>query len=198
MPPESDTRTTILTTARQLLDERGLAGLSMRDVARRAGVTHQAPYHHFADRESILAALVEDGFAELTAALGEANDLASTHDARQVSSASGTAYIGFALNNPGLFRVMFRTDVVDPVRFPAVQRAGDGAFEQVQRLVVIIHGEQGDETMALLYWSLVHGLATLAIDGPLTQEQTGAAERDELLRAVQERFISLVQGMQPQ
>src|SRR5271169_43533 len=71
-----DLRQDILDTARTLLDEQGVAALSMREVARRAGVTHQAPYHHFGDRESILAELVTHGFEELAQRLAVANDLA--------------------------------------------------------------------------------------------------------------------------
>ena len=61
-PPQPDLRQRILDTSEQLLEETGVTALSMREVARRAGVTHQAPYHHFADRESILAELVARGF----------------------------------------------------------------------------------------------------------------------------------------
>jgi AcrR family transcriptional regulator len=72
--PSSDLRHRILEASERLLDTEGVAALSMREVARRSGVTHQAPYHHFADREAILAELVMRGFADLTARLAQAND----------------------------------------------------------------------------------------------------------------------------
>lgn len=167
----------------------------MREVARRAGVTHQAPYHHFADRESILAEVIAQGFRDLAAALGRANDQPAA-SARQVAGESGQAYVGFALRHPGLFRAMFRTDLCDPVRFPAVQQAGALAFAELERMVAIVHGEQADAALAGLYWSVVHGMATLAVDGPLTEQvddpdQDGLAQAG-VLRAVQQRFLDLV------
>ena len=87
--PDRDLRAELLRTSRSLLDEGGTAALSMREVARRAGCTHQAPYHYFADRESILAALVAEGFDELADRLRAANDSATVTGARAALIASG-------------------------------------------------------------------------------------------------------------
>ena len=92
-----DLRENLLRTSRELLDEGGPAALSMREVARRAGCTHQAPYHYFTNREAILAALVEAGFDELANRLREARDKVGTEDLRAVAEASGNAYVEFAL-----------------------------------------------------------------------------------------------------
>ena len=79
-------RQRILDTSESLLETEGLSALSMREVARRAGVTHQAPYHHFADRESILAELVTQGFDELGRRLGRANDRAAPDDRERLGN----------------------------------------------------------------------------------------------------------------
>ncbi len=175
----ADLRSAILDTAEALLQSEGLAALSMREVARRAGVTHQAPYHHFADRETILAELVRRGFDELANRLAAATDRTDPHDARALRIASGEAYVGFAIDRPGVFRIMFRPEVCDPARFPAARAAGERAHGELVRMVQRLHA--ADPQAGLLasgYWAQVHGLATLLIDGPLGQAlPDGAARR---------------------
>ena len=86
-----DLRSELLQTSRQLLDEGGSGALSLREVARRSGCTHQAPYHYFADRETLLATLVGEGFEQLAQQLREANDLAASGTVRATLVASGQA-----------------------------------------------------------------------------------------------------------
>ncbi len=190
--PDRDLRKDILDTARTLLDEEGVAALSMREVARRAGVTHQAPYHHFGDRESILAELVTRGFDELAACLAAANDLAPSAGKRAALLASGEAYIGFALSHPGVFRVMFRLDVCDPMRFPDLRHAGERAHAELERLVRIVHGDRRGAALASIYWAYVHGMACLMIDGPLAMQLATKKARQSHLRQTGRKFADLV------
>jgi AcrR family transcriptional regulator len=192
-PAESgDLRRRILDTARALLDEQGSTALSLREVARRAGVTHQAPYHHFADRESILAELVTDGFDELARRLAAAND--HPGPARQILIASGIAYVGFALDHPGVFRIMFRPDVCDPARFPRALAAGERAYGELQRQVRLVHGGPDDAGLAAMHWAQVHGLAMLMLDGPLGQQLPGPQARQAFVREAAERFAARILG----
>jgi AcrR family transcriptional regulator len=176
----ADLRQRILDTARALLDEQGAAALSLREVARRAGVTHQAPYHHFADRESILAELVAQGFDELARRLARAH--ATGGDTQTTLVASGTAYVVFALDHPGVFRVMFRADLCDPLRFAPVQAAGDRAHGELRHLVRLVHGGPDDDSLAMLHWAQVHGLASLLLDGPLGQQLSSRRDRLAFVR----------------
>ncbi len=186
-------RRRILDASVELLEGEGLAALSMREVARRAGVTHQAPYHHFADRESILAELVADGFAELARRLAAANALPPPAGPRQMLMASGAAYVGYAREHPGVFRIMFRPEVVDASRFPAACNAADAAYAQLRRMVVLVHGRD-DDLLATMHWSLVHGLAGLMIDGGLAEKMPGEAARQshvaDTLGRYAERVVS--------
>ena len=192
--PERDLRADLLATSRQLLDEDGPAALSLREVARRAGCTHQAPYHYFADRESILAALVADGFDDLANRLRAANDLAgrddqpNPSDVRAALVASSAAYVGFALSQAGVFRIMFRPDLCNPARFPLVQQAGDRAHAQLQRLTTIVHGPQAAPTLATILWAHVHGLACLLVDGPLAHHFTSPQMQADHLLQVGQQF----------
>lgn len=191
--PGRDLRQEILDTARALLNDVGASGLSMREVARRAGVTHQAPYHHFGDRESILAELVAEGFRTLGRDLAQANTLAA-HNLRGAVMASGRAYIDFALSNPGVFRVMFRPETCDPARFPAVQAAGQAAQATLVELVSMVHGTQTSPALCMVYWAHVHGMASLLLDGSLGQECPAGPMRDTLLDEVSNTFANLVFG----
>lgn len=191
-------RADLLKTSRQLLDESGPSALSLREVARRTGCTHQAPYHYFADREAILAALVADGFAELAALLKAANDLADAQGLRAALVASGLAYVGFALSHPGIFRVMFRPDICNPAHFPNVQAAGQRARDELQRLATIVSGKNaGSAALETTLWSHVHGLASLLVDGPLAASFPSDEASNAHLKAVAETFADMVMRRLP-
>ena len=179
-----DLRSELLRTSRELLDEAGPSALSMREVARRAGCTHQAPYHYFANREAILAALVCEGFDELADRLAVAYDGLGDADLHAVLVASGNAYVEFALRRPGVFRVMFRPDVCDPERFPEVVQAGQRARRELARLAKAVMGDGAQVEAEVLIWSGVHGLASLLLDGPLAGEFSSTEDRIDFARGV--------------
>ena len=179
-----DLRSELLRTSRELLDESGPSALSMREVARRAGCTHQAPYHYFANREAILAALVREGFDELADRLAVAYDGLGDADLHAVLVASGNAYVEFALRRPGVFRVMFRPDVCDPERFPEVVQAGQRARRELARLAKAVMGDGAQVEAEVLIWSGVHGLASLLRDGPLSGEFSSTEDRIDFARGV--------------
>ena len=179
-----DLRSELLRTSRRLLDESGPSALSMREVARRAGCTHQAPYHYFANREAILAALVHEGFDELTDMLASARERLGSTDLRAILTASGSAYVEFALRHPGVFRLMFRPDVCDPERFPEVVQAGERARHELARLARAMMGDGAQLEAEVLIWSGVHGLASLLLDGPLAGELGSMEERIDFARRV--------------
>jgi AcrR family transcriptional regulator len=173
-----DLRAVILATAHGLLEERGAAALSLREVARRAGVTHQAPYHHFGDRESILGVLVADGFDELAARLAAANATAPRHGGRGVIREAHRAHAGFALARPGLFRILFRPDTCDPARFPAVRAAAARVTEEIAWLTRLVTGRPPEPAMTDVLCAQLHGVACLVLDLPFA----AAPARDALAR----------------
>lgn len=190
----SDLRQRILDVSEQLLETEGLAALSMREVARRSGVTHQAPYHHFTDRESILAELVTQGFDELTRRLALANQRSGSAQRQAVLIASGQAYVGFAIDRPGIFRIMFRPEICDPACYPAAQQAGDRAHAELERMVHLQHGDKDGTGLAHLYWAQVHGLACLIVDGPVGQHYRGVRERRRFMRDSLAQFARYMLG----
>lgn len=168
---KDDVRAGILNASLQLMNEGGLGALSMREVARRAGVSHQAPYHYFQDREAILAELAGEGFDQLYDYMISAVGLARDRTAK--SRAMGEAYIRFALNHPELFRLMFRNEMCDLSRYPEAKAKAEKCFN----VPVEILGASGtlddkanpDLVPVIASWSIAHGLATLLLEGKLRE-----------------------------
>ncbi len=175
----SDLRRAILRASLEVIEQRGVAALSVREVARAAGVSHQAPYKHFADREALLATLVAEGFD----GLAEATSSARVGDPREDVLAAGRAYVRWAVANPGAYRLLFRPDVV-PLDHPLAGPAAARAFAVLDGLArgLVDAGavavEEREAFLAML-WSTVHGLASLLLDGPLPTK--GATLRGEAL-----------------
>ena len=174
-----DLRRTLLDSSLALLEEQGLEGLSLREVARRAGVTHQAPYHHFADRAALLAALADEGFALLLAAM-QAEQRKAHRGASARLAAAGRGYVNFALAHPAHFRLMFRPELCEDA--PAA-RAGSAAYLLLVDAVAAAQQEgaapaQEAEALVALCWSAAHGLASLFLDGPMAAADPKRASRE--------------------
>lgn len=190
-----DVRAGILQASLTLMNEGGLGALSMREVARRAGVSHQAPYHYFQDREAILAELAGDGFDKLydymVSALGHAKDKVGR------ARAIGEAYVRFALNHPEVFKLMFRCEMCDLSRYPDAKAKADKAFNVVVEVVGASGSadNKGDPDLVpvIASWSMAHGLATLLLEGKLgmafgdTRDQREAAA-NRVIKFFSERF----------
>ena len=158
-------RETLLEAAIKLIAEVGPAGFPLREVARRAGVSHNAPYRHFRDKDELLAAVATQGFRELTQAMREAAELQPT--ALDRLKQSGLAYVAFALRRPEHFTVMF--DARYPqAEYPECAAAGEESFGTLVGFIAQSQQEgllpPGDtQRRALVAWALVHGIAKLAI-----------------------------------
>lgn len=166
---KDDVRAGILNASLQLMNEGGLGALSMREVARRAGVSHQAPYHYFQDREAILAELAGEGFDQLYDYMISAVGLARDRTAK--SRAMGEAYIRFALNHPELFRLMFRNEMCDLSRYPEAKAKAEKCFNVPVEILgvsgTLEDGANPDLVPVIASWSIAHGLATLLLEGKL-------------------------------
>ena len=169
-PPKSpehlDVKRAVLDAAIEIIAADGPEALSMREVARRADISHQAPYHHFTDRAGILAAISEEGFrafaAEFRATLSSSSS--------PLTDCLRT-YVRFAMEHKGHFRVMFRSDICGVETHEPTRAAADEAFLALLDFAALVNpaAAQGPDAFALptLLWSQAHGLATLLIDGPL-------------------------------
>ncbi|MBL7254826.1 TetR/AcrR family transcriptional regulator [Paractinoplanes lichenicola] len=141
-----DLRRVLLEATAAAIQEHGVAALSLRDLARRAGVSHAAPAHHFGDKAGLLTAFAAAGFEELATALAGDDFLEM-----------GVAYVRFALSRPAHFEVMFRPDLYhadDPALLAARAKSSEA-----------LYGEDTDKTAGQAGWSIAHGFATLWLSG---------------------------------
>jgi AcrR family transcriptional regulator len=181
--PTEDLRRRLLDASIDLLATEGLNTFSMREVARRAGVSHQAPYHYFTDREAILAEIVVEGFQQLRADMVTAAATAKSPGKRL--SAIGRAYVAFALANPAHFKLMFRSEMVPSEKHEVAHACANSAFDLLVSTVdEVVRENMGkpDPALVLAAWSLAHGLATLMLEGKL-KEQIGDSRRSQIAAA---------------
>ena len=184
-------RDRLVLAAREVLDKEGLEGLTLRAIARHAGVSHGAPLRHFESLASLLTALAAEGFAQLydyvDAAVRGAGPKATSERRLKVA---GRAYVQFGLDHPGVFGLMFRPEKLD-LHDPDYANAGTRAFQQ---LVDLVADTQRDgwqpsvpaEQLAGVVWAVVHGLATLWHEG-MMQVTVGGVEL--------ERFHALIDSL---
>lgn len=165
-----DLRRTLIAAAIKLAEEGDVTRLTLREVARRAGVTHSAPYHHFPTRTALLAAVAEEGFRELYTEQLQNLTKAGTDPVARLESL-GVSYVRFAVNHPGRFRVMFRSVPEGWTEHPEVMEASSLSFTLLSATAdEALRTTQLDVDLSefiLAAWSVVHGLATLWADGPL-------------------------------
>jgi AcrR family transcriptional regulator len=167
----ADLRRAVLDASLALIAEGGVGALSMREVARRARVTHSAPYHHFADRAAIVAGLAEEGFALLATEMAAAMKKEPPGTIARFE-ACGRAYFRFATRHPAYLRLMFRPELASPADHPGVDVAAVGAMQVLVECVAECQKAgtmpPGDPTpIVLMSWATIHGLASLWLDGPL-------------------------------
>jgi AcrR family transcriptional regulator len=161
-----DLRNSLREAARAILEEEGLAALSLRAVARRAGVSHAAPYRHYPNHEALLVELAIEGFEELRAEIVAAASGAGLADER--ISEIGAAYMRFVARRPALARLMFGPQLPNRDSFPDLGTAADSIGTEIGAAL-------NDTALGLAVWAAVHGLAMLILENviDLGQRRSG-------------------------
>jgi len=187
-----DLHDALLKAAEAVLERDGLAGLTLRAVAREAGVSHAAPAHHFRDLAGLVSELAAIGYRRFGAAMAAAD--APGRRPADVGLARGHAYLDFARAHPALYQLMFRAERLD-MSNPALQQAADASFAGLVAAVGEGRGETIAEAALTLdqaadvarAWSLMHGFVTLLLDGRLSeilQRLPAGNAADDLLDAM--------------
>lgn len=190
-------RDALVIAARGVLKDHGLSSLTLRATARAAGVSHMAPYNHFSDKRALLAALADLGFTELDARCERAGSAGT--DTRTSLQRVGQAYVEFALDQPEMFQLMFSSEVAGMKRDRHESSAPvTNVYGRMQGLVSGMVSDtdarQGDvEAACIGAWSLVHGLATLLIEGRIAVPER---RRKLLIKRVTQQFADSL-GKQP-
>lgn len=186
-------RDSLLDAAAQLLAQNGAQALTLREVAKAAGVSHAAPYHHFPSREHLLAAVAAQAFAGLAAAMAAADaDGARSQGLRLMDICE--VYVEFARARPAQFRLMFGPLLAQKSRYPDLKQAAEAAFNVLVMAATAFDAERGPE-LALTGWSLAHGLANLAIDEAFTDLPVAVPAPAVLARAMAARMLGLQGGV---
>jgi AcrR family transcriptional regulator len=181
-----DLRGALIRAGLAILAEEGVQALSLRAAARRAGVSHAAPYRHFADKEALLAAIAEEGFNVLAAEVEEARERFPASPREQLEE-SAWAYVRFALTHPDHLLVMFSSLIEDPQAYPGLREAGSRAFNVLVEIVragqaadIMIAGEA--RLLAVVAWTQVHGLSLLLIGHQVPRDVSAALDAELLAR----------------
>ena len=181
-------RRQVLDAAVAIAATSGPDAISMREVARLAGVSHQAPYHHFGDRAGIFAAISEEGFRFLAESIEASTTLGT--------AAMCEAYVHFALAHKGHFRVMMRNDLCSLEDYPTALIQADRAFNALRNEVLSLLGTNADaedvDAQTTYMWSVAHGLATLLLDGPLLKKLGSVSDIEKLIRSVARKASSSI------
>lgn len=182
-----DLANALLAAVEEIISEKGVAGVTLREAARRAGVSHSAPAHHFGDKQGMLLAFVHKGFLMLGVELAKASAGGSGATYLEQTREMGKAYIRFAAEHPAHFNVMFRwgLDVHESAELHAAAHAAfEFAEERAEALISAgLFPEVDPYDLAGFFWALVHGLATLWVEGSLPHMYEGE-DFDEVVDAI--------------
>jgi AcrR family transcriptional regulator len=188
-----DLRAALITAAETTLAESGVEDFSLRQVAKRVGVSHSAPAHHFGDAQGLLCALAAEGFRRFRATM-LARQAAAPADPMAQLVASGLGYLDFAETSPALFTLMFASERSKPGTAELAD-AGQAAFQVLTEAIAGLRGVspfEDESAMAdvIACWSMAHGFAQLLLAGRMGEVEARAKpEREALFRRMIERAV---------
>jgi AcrR family transcriptional regulator len=195
-------RDALLQAAERVLERDGLAGLTLRAVAREAGVSHAAPTHHFGDLTGLVSELAAIGFRQFNAAMAAASSAGTSPMAKAMARAK--AYVAYAQAHPGMYGLMFRTERLDMTR-PSLHEAAEASFAGLAGAIGANRREQIAEGALTLdqaaaiarAWSLVHGFTMLLLDDRLSdivRRSPKGTDVETLLDAMLKSTVGKSQG----
>ncbi|KQO56593.1 MULTISPECIES: TetR/AcrR family transcriptional regulator [unclassified Methylobacterium] len=184
-----DLKTALRVEAERILVERGVAEVGLREVARALGVSHTAPYRHFASREALLAEIAAGGFQRLGAMYDPAS---APEDPTARVTAIGHMYLRFALAEPAVFRLMMGKDLAKP-QYVDLKAAADEVFAIVHTALLAAGVPEPAVKEALVMWSMVHGIAVLLLDDRI-EEHGGVVDPFEVVTNFTTTFMAGVRA----
>jgi AcrR family transcriptional regulator len=173
-----DLRAALVAAAVELVSCCGPTAVSLREVARLVGVSHNAPYRHFPTRQALLAAVAAQGYEMLFQAMKESAEIV---DPAEHLQAIGCAYVGFALRHRGIYQLMFSNEVKKS-EHPELREIAERAFDSLQQHVMALNPNLHARLATVTVWSLVHGIAHLILDNQLKNYDEDDAQRTELIK----------------
>jgi AcrR family transcriptional regulator len=177
-----------------ILSEEGLEGLSLRKVAQRAGVSHNAPYSHFADKQSLIAAISTEGFQQLYESL-DAAITANLKKPRKQLQQAALAYVRFALEHRDTFKIMFSGVLEKEKEYPAFVEISQKTFRRVVDIVRACQKagllkSRSAELTAVAVWGQVHGIVSLALEGQISHTILDRHKVQDIVSFAVEQMLS--------
>jgi AcrR family transcriptional regulator len=188
-----DLKNALIRAGVEILSKEGIEGLSLRKVAQRAGVSHSAPYAHFPDKQSLIAAISTEGFNQLYAEL-DAAILANPKSPKKQLQQGARAYVQFALNNTDTFNIMFSGVLEKEKDYPAFVDISSKTFQRVVDVVRacqeagLLHSSSA-EMMAVAVWGQVHGIISLALEGQIPHTVLDGHKLEDVVAFATEQMI---------
>jgi AcrR family transcriptional regulator len=189
-------REALIDAGLNIVAEEGVDAISLRAVARRAKVSHSAPYHHFAGKAELLAALAAAGFDRMVAAIQSGMEQVRAQEPLERLRTIGRSYVAFAAENPSVFRLMFRPELTKPSEHPLLREAEARAFGTLMQTIgeCLAKGQlpssSGPFLLAACAWSSVHGLATLKVERLLDETPLGSLGWNEVAEHVNNFIVA--------
>jgi AcrR family transcriptional regulator len=167
-----DLKNALIKAGTEILASEGLGGLSLRKVAKQAGVSHAAPYSHFRDKQALIAAISTEGFKQLHSQIESVKEIYQA-DPETLLVETAWAYVQFALNAPDRFKLMFSSVLEKEKEYPDFVEISRKNFRQLVEIVEICQGAEilksGDsDLIALSLWGTVHGFISLLLEGQIS------------------------------
>lgn len=189
-----DLKNALIKAGVEILSKEGMEGLSLRKVAQRAGVSHSAPYSHFPDKQSLIAAISTEGFNQLYSEL-DAAILAYPKNPKKQLQQGAEAYVQFALNNTDTFKIMFSGVLEKEKDYPAFVEISSKTF---QRVVGVVRACQeagllrssSAEMMAVAVWGQVHGIISLALEGQIPHTVLDGHKLEDVVAFATEQMMA--------
>jgi AcrR family transcriptional regulator len=188
-----DLKNALIQAGVQILSEEGIQGLSLRKVALRAGVSHNAPYSHFQDKQSLIAAISTEGFKRLYERLDLAVATYANDPKRQLQE-SAWEYVQFAMNNTDTFKIMFSGVLEKEKEYPAFVEISQKTFRKVVEIVRACQ-EAGilrntpPEMMAVSVWGQIHGIISLLLEGQISHTVRDRLSIRDLVLFALDQFV---------
>ena len=189
-----DLKNALIKAGVEILSKEGIEGLSLRKVAQKAGVSHSAPYSHFPDKQSLIAAISTEGFHQLYSEL-DAAILANPKSPKKQLQQGARAYVQFALNNTDTFKIMFSGVLEKEKDYPAFVEISSKTFERVVDVVRacqaagVLH-DTSAEMMAVAVWGQLHGIISLSLEGQIPHTVLDGQKLDDVVVfAIEQMFL---------
>ena len=188
-----DLKNALIKAGVEILSKEGIEGLSLRKVAQRAGVSHSAPYSHFSDKQSLIAAISTEGFNQLYAEL-DAAVLANSKNPKKQLQQGALAYLQFALKNTDTFKIMFSGALEMEKEYPAFVEISHRTFQRVVDVVKAcqeagVMRATSAEMLAVAVWGQVHGIVSLALEGQISHSVLDDHEIQDVVAFAVEQMI---------